>query len=297
MLLVSSPSYEERVGAILVGKRHLFTHVVGEDATEDVVGLSKRTMELALEALEPSPPASAELTEDASPEAPPAVEALGEAAPPPSASPTSAPISTPSSAWAPEMARAIEALQVALGTRLERLLVASAGLLALVDRVDDALRSEATAAADPISVTVLDTATWHALRRFAGETAFAGAQEAYARPDEVPAPADPLLALAHRKLDAAGVLRERGCVADALECLTAAVLAELARRAGERVAPPAAEAAAWLFGSAVPGGQVAVEDAHLALRLQALSLARSVPEALVEAAFGDVSRLIPTLPT
>ena len=196
------------------------------------------------------------------------------------------------------MACAVEALQVALGSRLERLLVASAGLLALVDRVDDALRSEATAAADPISVTVLDTATWHALRRFAGETAFAGAQEAYARLDEVPAPdPDPLLALARRKLDAAGVLRERGCVADALECLTAAVLAELARRAGERVAPPAAEAAAWLFGSAVPGGQVEVEDAHLALRLQALSLARSVPETLVEAAFGDVSRLIPTVPT
>ena len=290
VLLVSRPSYEERVGAILGAKRHLFTQVIGEDASEDVVGLSKRTLELALEALAPPDDAAA------SPRAGGEAEGVGQldssAAEPPLPAPEPAAANPPAlpEGWSPEITHAVAALQASLGERLERLLLRGDALLALVDRVDDELRSLATEVAGPVTVTVLDTATWHGLRAFAGE-ALAGANEAYVRPPSARIEA-PLVALARRKLDAADALRERQCHTDAMECLTVAVLAALGHRAGETQAPAPADAAAWLFGTAVPGGHIDAADAHVALRLQCLSLARTVPDLLLAGAFEDARRIV-----
>jgi superfamily II DNA or RNA helicase len=301
ILLVSSPSYEERVGAIIGAKRHLFTHVVGEDASEDVIGLSKRTMELALEALAPAKPKDDDPSEgrtaskggeheirETEPE--PEPESKSESDGATAGTPTQPTAPAQPEGWSPEVARAVAALQTLLGERLERVLLRGEAILALVDRVDEHIERLAAEAGGNVTVTVLATATWLGLRAFAG-AAFADATEAYTRP--VAAHTDPpLVALARRKLDAAGALRERGCALDALECLTAALLAAFAHRAGESAAPAAADAAAWLFGTALPGGHIAAADAHVALRVQGLSLARSVPDALLASAFADAEAVL-----
>ncbi|MFO8002669.1 SNF2-related protein, partial [Thioalkalivibrio sp.] len=51
ILLVAPASYEERVLALVQGKRHLFDNVVDPDATDDVVGVSRRLAEILAEDL------------------------------------------------------------------------------------------------------------------------------------------------------------------------------------------------------------------------------------------------------
>ncbi len=74
ILLVASDSYEERVLQLAQGKRHLFDNVVDPDASEDVVGISKRLAEVLAEDL-----ASGPLVADAE-QAAAALEAVPEAA-------------------------------------------------------------------------------------------------------------------------------------------------------------------------------------------------------------------------
>ncbi|MFZ4738007.1 MAG: SNF2-related protein [Bradymonadia bacterium] len=284
ILVIASPSYEERVGAIVASKRHLFTHVVGEDATEDVIGVSKRTLELALEGLEPT-----ERKDDEAPQPTEVESGPAESSPPAPRDGAEPQVGAPG--WDTSTAVAVEALQRALGGRLDRLLMSGGSLLVLVDRLDDAVRQDALDAAAGVPLVVLDTPTWAALRRFSGEVAFAEATEAYVRA-EVSAPVDPRLALAHRKLDAARVLRERDCIPDALGSLAAAILSALAYRVGAPAPPTASDAAAWLFGTALPGGGVSADEANIALRIQGLASARSVPSGLLEDAFVDAARLV-----
>jgi hypothetical protein len=285
ILIISSPSYEERVGEIVASKRHLFTHVVGEDATEDVIGVSKRTLELALEGLEPTG------REDDQPPPPIEVEPGPLEAPPSAPRDGAEPRGVGAPGWDTPTALAVEALQRALGGRLDRLLMSGGSLLVLVDNLDDAVRQDATDAAAGVPLVVLDTPTWAALRRFSGDGAFAEATEACVR-SEAPAPVDPRLALAHRKLDAARVPRERECIPDALESLAASILAALAYRVGAPTPTASSDAAAWLYGTALPSGSVTNDEANVVLRIQGLALARSVPSGLLEDAFLDAARVL-----
>ena len=202
-LLVARGAYEERVLKILESKRTLFTNVVDADAHEDVVGVSKRSLEVALEALEQMAPdnagvpdpepepgdgdaqdAAAPEEEDREAEDPLGGSAAGLAAgagqggdlqDAQSETPTDGTGGPETQDVArdlekpvpdDEAAALIAALQTHLGSRLERIVATRGGLLAVVDVAepgDAALGEEVSRRG--LEVAVVDRATYAALSR------------------------------------------------------------------------------------------------------------------------------------
>ena len=101
----------------------------------------------------------------------------------------------------------------------------------------------------------------------------------------VPEP-PPTPSVAARKLEAAEVLVERHCIAEAFPLLVDACLHALAERL-ETPPPPPTEAATWLLTRELPSA-----DAQAVLRALALAAAPSVPDALVAATLDDTRRLV-----
>jgi hypothetical protein len=282
--LVAAEAYEARVAELVKGKRVLFDNVVNEDATEEVVGMSRKSVEAALASLEEargsdaSGGAKAEVVEIA--EAP-AVEAVVEE---PGVSEVGveeavAVADTPvvvENVFAPSVAivdtidAVVAALDAAFGARIERVLAAKGGLVVVLHVVEPGDAARAEGLARGVTVAVLDSATAAALARMGG-----GVPVPDARPVLVREPAK-VVDLAARKLDAAQALLAADQVDEALVLMGSALLAGAARAAGIPTVWPE-EAAVWLYGTALPRGWIGHEDAALVLRAQALAGAQSVP--------------------
>ncbi len=291
VLLVAKDAYEARVAELLANKQHLFDNVVRDDAAEDVVGVSRRSLELALEALgAPEAPMIAE-EEDEAPEAPEEAsieELAGEGS---AGTRRSAKPGAPAEPERPDLAPIIEGLQRILGSRLERILGLGQGLLAVVDTVEDEhaqrVRDLVIGLDLGVKVELLDARSAAALVRLG---AVAG-DAVYERPEEPATPA-PLLAQASRKLQAAEILHGQGHGEEALELMLQAMLHAAAHRAALDAAPRVEEAAVWIFGEAVPKGHIDLEDANAITRAVALAQVPQVPAALLGSVQDDARRLV-----
>ncbi len=321
LLLVAAGSYEERVHAILQSKRHLFVNVVDADAREDVVGLSRKGLELALEALEeqgssaPSAGEGAEGPEEAPDAAPEEASARGRegeeggepqapspveeasAAPEPALDSTTdttpaiaaSPAPMPSADRDAEVAEVVAALQRATARRLERIVLTRFGLLALVDRAEDGDQELGQQLSGRLQVAVVDRGSLAALQRV-GAVELSDAPAAFER-DAAPPP-NPLAALALRKLEAAEALAQRACPEEALALLAAAMVAAAARDAGEAALPDPASLPVWLYTRLVPAGILAAEEAAQILRADALARAPEVPPALLGQVLEETRRIV-----
>jgi len=301
VLMLGADSYEQQVFATASTKRELFDNVVADEATEDVVGLSKRLVEALAEQLGED---EDEEEERAAQQAVPGEEPVEEAAAgeePAEEEAVEAAVPGKAPQVEVDAGPALEALQAALGTRLERVLVSAGGLLAVVDEVDgraEVAAVTAEAALDgELPVAVIDARTAVALGRLGSGTPLAQAQVAWEPEPEATAPSEPpLVAEARRKLDAAGVLLDGGCPEEALGLVARASLATLALRA-DRSAPPALrEAPVWVFGDLVPGGVLTPEEGTVLARTLALAEADNVPAVLVRQALEDARGLLERRP-
>jgi len=82
------------------------------------------------------------------------------------------------------VAIAIDELTRQLGSRVERILVADGGVLAVLDRLDDEAQAVAEAlSSEEVAVAVLDARTYTALRRLGSSSPVALAREAWQRPE------------------------------------------------------------------------------------------------------------------
>jgi hypothetical protein len=311
ILIVAPASYEERVLELVQGKRALFDNVVDPEASEDVVGVSKRLAEVLAEDLtgggaeagsQPTteaegatgvdtrvdPALSAELSEALSEDL--AVEAsagAGETG------------SGPGLTAMPdeEVRRCVIALQGSFAGRIERILASGGGLLVVVDHTDEADDREAQAISDQVPIALIDRRTLASLRRLGaaspvaeGETLFAAAPE--------PSGPHPLLREARSKIDGARVLlgqaaAEPSLRGPAIDLITGALLAATALIGGRQEPPSAREAGVWLFGEAIPTGAVEQGDAALVMRALALAQgADAVPQHLVESLAADSEALV-----
>jgi hypothetical protein len=314
LLLVAADSYEGRVLELVQGKRNLFDNVVDADATEDVVGVSRKLVEILAADLAglagvPGAGASGEGTEaeavgtaaptgsDSGPPVAPPVELpaeplenlAAETPPPERAVPASVPEAIPGEAEE-EIRRAILAVQDAFGTRIERILGSGGGLLVVLDRVDEAADGIAAAIPGRIPVALIDPRTLGGLRRLGSASPVAGAQTLFEAPAEVAAPTEPrLLSQAREKLRGAEVLIQQACPGPAVDLLLSALLAAAAVRAGQATAPAPQQAGVWLYSEALPKGALTQDQAGLIMRGLALAQgAEAVPEALVRILAADV---------
>ncbi|MBI4793680.1 MAG: DEAD/DEAH box helicase [Deltaproteobacteria bacterium] len=287
--MVAADSYEEHVLSLVQGKQHLFDNVIAEDATEDVVGVSKKLLETLVEDLttqpqEAGPAETAEATAENMETPSPAVEP---------GQPMVAAAREKDRAVEEAIAGCIEELQKALGSRIERILGSGGGLLAVIDRVDAEADTVAARLSATVPVAVIDRCTLNGLSRLGAASPVVVSHTYYDASQQTTASGMPrLTALAVEKLRAARVLMEQQCQSSAVELLLSALLAAAAGRAGLDEPVAAREAGVWIYGEALPKGLLNQEEAGLIMRGITLAQSQSVPEPLISGLLGDVEIFI-----
>jgi superfamily II DNA or RNA helicase len=311
VLMVARNSYEERIAGLIGAKRELFRNVVHEDASEDVVGVSKRMIEMALGTLEEDgeePEAEGAQAEGTGPTQGAGVAkaaggpeevgltvGAGDAHGVGGASGDGDEDGRRMEMGDPSLAPLLSRLQAALGDRIERVVATGGGLVVVIDAVDADVDALVASFGAGVPLAVVDGRSWASLTRLGAASPFAGARvvlETAAAPASVPTPRP-----AERKLDAAGALVASGHGAEAMSLAVAAMLHAAAEAAGRSTPPPLETAAVWLHGELVPQGTVRAEDAATISRGLALSGAAEVPLGLVEALLAEARELVRELGT
>ncbi len=281
ILMVASDAYEGHVMTLVKGKRDLFDNVIDPDASEDVVGVSKKLLETLVDDLATATTGKldgqvpADQNEEI-PEQPVDVPAR------PSRS-------AEDEALDEELRQLIVALQQAFGMQIERILGAGGGVLVVMDQVDEQMDELARELGGEIPVALIDPRTLNALRRLGSASPVAETQTLYDAEESGAVEQEPrLLILAREKLDAAGLLLQQDCAGPALELLLSALLAGAAALAGEATVIAPQYAAIWLYDKALPAAAVSPDQATLILRAIALVQSPEVPEAMVLALRAEV---------
>jgi superfamily II DNA or RNA helicase len=313
ILLVAAESYEERVLGLVQGKRVLFDNVVDPEASEDVVGVSRRLAEVLAEDLAgtegpgeatatPGEGLGLRETEGTIPEevegpAEEATESPADQTP----SETGAGAERPEAEVLPaeEVRRCVIALQESFGPRIERILASRGGLLVVMDHTDEAADRLAQGISDRVPIALIDRRTLAGLRRLGaaspvaeGETLFESAG-APSVPDR-----HPLAGQAQSKLEGARLLLAQTQAGaplggPATDLLLGALLCAAALLAGRDQPPEPREAGIWLYAEALPRGSIDPSDA--ALMMRAIALAQggdSVPPALIQDLAADATTFI-----
>lgn len=305
ILMVAADSYEQRVLALVGGKRELFDNVVDPEAQGEVVGVSRKLLETLVEDLATEPAGAdeagaAEVADVLEVEAQALEGAAADAAA--TAALESGAALAAQAAGAPDdrsaaielqLQRTIERIQGAFGSRIERVLGAGGGLLVVLDQVDAAADDAAKALSDEVPVAVIDPRTLAGVQRLGAASPLGEARSLYAKnAEDREVPGARLAGQARDKLRAAGLLLEQGCSGPAMELLVSALLAAAAARAGLDASPAPADAAVWLYGEAVPRGLLDAQQAALVQRAVGLAQAPSLPEALLRGVYEEAGPFV-----
>ena len=279
--MVAPGSYEEHVLALVKGKQHLFDNVISEDATEDVVGVSKKLLETLVADLNATPE-----TKEGEPVA---EEGAGDEIPA-STSPERLPPAGAAGAGVEEaITSCIIELQNAFGPRIERIMGAGGGILAVIDQVDSEADRIAAGLSQVVPVALIDQRTLRGLERLGGNSPVVQGKTYFDAADQASGVVTSrLMTLAQEKFKAATLLAEQNCAASAMELLLSALLALAAERAGLTAPFSQQEAGVWLYSEAIPRGLMTQEEVALLLRALALAQAPSLPEALLAALLAEV---------
>ena len=281
--MVASGGYEEQVLGLVQTKQNLFDNVVGEDATQDVVGVSKKMLEALIEDLADEKPSAdggdgpepAETVEE--------TDNTGKKVPASAADP----------ALDAAIVRCIDTLQQSFGTRIDRIFASAGGLFVVLDQVDAAADKVAEGLSADIPVVLIDPLAFKGLQRLGGASPLAGARACYNAADDQPADGvSRLRRLADEKLKAARVLLDQNMTESALDLVVTALLSAASDMAGKNTPVPSHEAGVWLFGEAVPAGVIDSQEAGLIMKSIGLAQGRVVPENLVDELVQEASRFV-----
>lgn len=284
--MVAADSYEEQVMSLVQNKQNLFDNVVNEDATEDVVGISKKLLETLIEDINKQGEREG-MAE--TPEHQPSGASDELLASEPSGEPKE-----PDNTLEKAITLCIEELQEALGSRIERILGSQGGLIVVLDRVDpEADRLAAALSEKTVPVALIDLIALNGLQRLGAASPVAETRTYYeaGQPPEAGGPSR-LAHLASEKLKAARLLFDQQMTESALDLLLAALLAKAADRAGLESPLATGEAGVWLYGEALPQGLLSQEEGGLVMRGIGLAQSSSVPEPLLTALVEDVADFV-----
>lgn len=278
--LVAAASYEEHVLSLVNTKQHLFDNVVKEDATEDVVGVSKKMLETLIEELAPPGEAGpAETLEE--------VEADEDKPDEMQREPKARPLDE-------AMRDCIKGLQEAFGPRIERIFGSQGSLIAVIDRIDGEAEQIAINLSQKIPVALIDLMTLGSLNRLGAASPLARVQTYYDAEQDRSAVGGPsrLATMAEEKFNGAKLLMGQGLHTSALELLLSAQLATAAQRAGLDIPKAAAEAGVWVYSEAIPKGFLTREEAGLIMQAVGMSQAPTIPETLMNQLVKDTAAFI-----
>jgi len=282
--MIAADSYEEQVFSLVQNKRQLFDNVVDVDASEDVVGVSKKLLETLIEELADPTAASAEKST--------AVPSLAEPEPAvnkAAAAITEEPVET-------SIGECIKALQQHFGQLIERIFGSGGGLVVVLNRVDDEADRIAEQLSVRVPVALIDRLALKGLQRLGGNSPLAAARTYYTATSETGTPTvSRLQRQAAEKLAAARVLLDQQMISSALEMIFAALLCAAAERAGKTAALSPTEVGAWAFAEALPRGILDQQEVSLLMRALGLAQGDEVPATLVTELLTDAAQFIASL--
>ena len=302
IIITSTDSYEEHVTSLVKGKRNLFNNVIDPEATEDVVGVSKKLLETLVEDL-----ADKDKNKNGGVSKPDADENIDADSNNVSANDdnnqnhNTKTISTDSSkeqntdnaenALETNLQKTIEAIQQTFGTQIEQILGSGGGILVVLNQLDGDANIEAqNLSSEEIPVAVIDTQTLGGLQRL-GENSPIQTDETYfdindssENRENLPAekPESPLIGIAREKLEAAEILLEQEMYSVAANLLITAQLSFIAGKAELDQAPSPAEAGIWIYTEALENGWLQQEQANQVMKNLALVQAPKIPPQLIE---------------
>jgi len=285
--MVAADSYEEQVLSLVRNKQNLFDNVIAEDASEDVVGISKKLLETLIEDLagETSRPGEEEPATAVEPAAD-ARAAAGDRTGPAEPGPADRVVEE-AITWC------IEEMQRAFGLRIERIFGSGGGLLAVLDRVAGEDEQIAIRLSERVPVALLDRFAVNGLARLGAASPLAGAHAYYDAAERTAMAGPSRLAIrAGEKLRAARLLIDQQMAESATELLLAALLAAAGDRAGLDAPIEPRQAGVWLYGEALPGQVLTMEEGALLMRAVSLAQGGAVPEEMVRTLARDAEIFI-----
>jgi len=305
ILIISADSYEEKVALLVKGKRDLFDNVIDPDASEDVVGVSKKLLETLVEDLAGKDDAQKQTQQQDQ-------EQENETEAPEIESSSSAANDKTSESYVENEAdsqtdlkletniqQAIEAIQQYFGSGIEQILGSGGGILVVLDHVDAEANLEAQKlSSDEVPIAIIDTQTLGGLQRLGENSPIQTIQKYYDAKDnaqdnqQTTKVESPLIAIAKEKLEAAEILLEQEMYSVATNLLITAQLAFVAGKAGLDQAPIPAEAGIWIYTEALNNGWLNQEQANQIMKNLALVQAPNIPPALIEELLIDVQEYL-----
>jgi hypothetical protein len=277
--MIAADSYEEQVFALVRNKQNLFDNVISEDATEDVVGVSKKLLETLVENLI----GGSEPTEEKEP-----------------AQTDPAPMSeshSPSPVTGLEVEQAIhrciEQLQQTFGRRIERIFGSGGGLVVVLDKVDAEADQIAEQASGEVPVALLDRLTLRGLQRLGNLSPVAETRDYYdATTDHTSSSESAMQRQAREKLTAARMLLDQNLLGSAMELILAALLTAAADKAGRPTALERTEFGIWAYAEALPGGILDHEQVGLVMRALSFAQGGEPPAALISALLDEAAPFV-----
>ncbi|WP_428355000.1 SNF2-related protein [Methyloprofundus sp.] len=282
-LLLAEHSYEQQVASLVKGKRDLFDNVISPDATEDVVGVSKKMLQSIVD----------DLAEPASPEL-----ALAETEQPEELVETAqnqtidGKISLEQHEDNSATHALISQIQTSFAQRIERISASGGGLLVVLnqsDSADEDLADKLSTAELP--VVVIEAKTFANLQRLGAASPVADAQLIYQAEEKPQETINPLIKIAQDKLRSAEVLVEQQCYAGVMEILATTSLTVAAIASDQQQVPQLEKATVWLYSDVLPQQLMTAEQIATIVRVIALSQNIDVPDALVQQSLLDTQLL------
>jgi SNF2 domain-containing protein/helicase-like protein/SWIM zinc finger len=279
-LFLAENSYEQQVAKLVQGKRNLFDNVISPEASEDVVGVSKRMLESIIEDL-----AETEKTS--------VTEGTGESLNETALAERKQPEQQDEAIVDAEIRHMIEQLQNEFGSRIERILGTGGGLLVVLSQVQEQDEQFAQTISACVPVAIINVVTLAGLQRLGTASPIsAESQVIFAREEGATPAINPLVKQAEEKLQAAQILIDRECLAGVMELTGAAMLSATAVMAGLTHIPTIEEATIWIYSEALPQGIVTVDQAAAMVRTISLSHTSEIPDSLIHQSLEDTRLLL-----
>ena len=286
-LLLAEDSYEQQVAKLVKGKRDLFDNVISPEASEDVVGVSKKMLQTLIDDLAGVEPVM--VADKAS------SEAVDASAQDDSESVQTQAVKKPDAAETEEdgqIRQLIEKIQTTFNTRIVRILGSGGGLLVVVNQPSDTDEESAQSLSEPdVPVVVIDSRTLAGLQRLGAASPIAESRLLFEPEVEDRKTLNPLLKTAEAKLRSAEILLEQQATAGVMDLLASSMLAKAAAMAGLTQVPAADTAAIWLYSEVLPQQLLTQEQVAAIVRALSLSQNQAVPVNLIEQSLADARLL------
>ena len=286
-LLLAEDSYEQQVAKLVKGKRDLFNNVVSPEASEDVVGVSKKMLQTLIDDLAG---VAADKLEDNKP-----VGAI-EVPLPDAAEQTQAQVVKKEGVVETEeddqIRQLIEKIQRTFNTRIVRILGSGGGLLVVVNQPDDTDEESAQTLSEPdVPVVVIDSRTLAGLQRLGAASPVTGSRLLFEPEVKSLKTLNPLVVMAEAKLRSAEILMELQASAGVMDLLAASMLANAAAITGLVHVPAADTAVLWLYSDVLPQQLLTQDQVTAIVRALSLSQNQMLPVNLIEQSLADARLL------